>query len=83
MRWLNSEYGRESPSVRFNDSFSGHPTQGDDQAASAKTTSPKNGNAQIISLPPLQKGGISMSDRKTRTSVPSATIAVIKEKYVK
>ena len=53
------------------------------KAASAKTTSPKNGNAQIISLPPLPIGGISMSDRKTRTSVPGATIAVIKEKYVK
>jgi hypothetical protein len=49
---------------------------------SPKTTSPKNGKAQIISLPPLPNGGISISDRKTRTSVPSAKIPVIKQKYV-
>ena len=49
---------------------------------SPKTTSPKNGKAQIISLAPLPNGRISISDRKTRTSVPSAKIPVIKQKYV-
>ena len=53
------------------------------EVASAKMTNPKNGNPQTMSLPPLPNGGISMSDRKTRTSVVSAAIAVIKEKYVK
>ena len=47
-----------------------------------RTTSPKNGKAQTISLPPLPNGGTSMSERKTRTSVPSASIPVIKEKYI-
>jgi hypothetical protein len=53
------------------------------EVASAKTTTPKKGKAQIISLSRLPNGGISMSERKTSTSVPSATIAAIKEKYVK
>ena len=52
------------------------------ETPSPKTTNPKNGKAQIISLAPLLNGRISISDRKTRTSVPSAMIPVINEKYV-
>jgi len=52
------------------------------EVPSAKTISPKNGNPQTI-LPPLPNGGISMSDMKTRTSVPNATIPVIREKNIK
>ncbi len=49
--------------------------------ARPKIINPKKGNPQIISLPPLPKGGISNSDRKTRTSIPRASIPVSKGKY--
>src|SRR5438094_9367399 len=48
---------------------------------SPTTTRPKNGSAQMMSLPPLPKGGSSISDRKTSASVPSARIPVASEKY--
>jgi len=43
---------------------------------SPRIINPKKGKPQIISLLPLPKGGISMSDRNTRSSVPSAHIPV-------
>ena len=51
--------------------------------ARAKTTNAKNGKAQIISLPPLPNGGISISDKPTKTSIPSARMPLPNEKYVK
>ena len=51
--------------------------------ASAKMINAKNGKAQMISLPPLPNGGISISDKPTKTSIPSARIPLPNEKYVK
>jgi len=51
--------------------------------ASAKMSKAKNGNAQIISLPPLPNGGISISDKPTNTSIPSARMPLPNEKYLK
>jgi len=48
--------------------------------ASAKMSKAKNGNAQIISLPPLPNGGISISDKPTNTSIPSARMPLPNEK---
>ena len=51
--------------------------------ANAKMTNAKNGKAQTISLPPLPNGGISISDKPTKTSIPSARMPLPNEKYVK
>ena len=51
--------------------------------ASAKMTDARNGKAQTISLPPLPKGGISISDKQTKTSIPGARMPLPNEKYVK
>ena len=51
--------------------------------ASAKMIKAKNGKAQTISLPPLPNGGISINDKPTKTSIPSARIPLPNEKYVK
>ena len=48
--------------------------------ASAKMMKAKNGNAQMISLPPLPNGGISISDKATKTSIVSARMALPNEK---
>ena len=48
--------------------------------ASAKMINAKNGKAKTISLPPLSNGGISSSDKQTKTSMPRARP---NEKYVK
>ena len=51
--------------------------------ASAKMIKAQNGKAQTISLPPLPNGGISISDKPTKTSIPSARMSLPSEKYVK
>ena len=51
--------------------------------ASAKMSNAKNGKAQTISLPPLPNGGVSINDKPTKTSIPSARIPLPNEKYVK
>ena len=51
--------------------------------ARAKMTNAKNGSAQMISLLPLLNGGISISDKPTKTSIASARMPVPNEKYVK
>ena len=51
--------------------------------ASAKITNAKNGKAQTISLLPLPNGGISISDKQTKTSIPSTRMPLPNEKYVK
>ena len=51
--------------------------------AKAKMTNGKNGKAQMISLPPLPNGGISINDKATKTSIPSARMPVPNERYFK
>ena len=51
--------------------------------ATAKMINAKNGKAQIISLPLLPNGGISISDKPTKTSIPSARMPLPNEKYVR
>jgi hypothetical protein len=51
--------------------------------ARAKMTNAKNGSAQMISLLPLPNGGISISDKPTKNSIPSARMPLPNEKYVK
>ena len=51
--------------------------------ANAKMIKAKNGRAQIISLLPLPNGGILISDKPTKTSIPSARIPLPNEKYLK
>jgi len=51
--------------------------------ARAKMATAKNGSAQMISLLPFPNGGISISDKPTKTSIASARMPVPNEKYVK